>query len=120
MAGKKNFKKVKFENNLKDDVNMILRQELSDSRLQFVSITRVNLSPDYAYADLFWDTFDAGKRGDTKKALVSSLPKIRAILAKKLKMKAAPELRLEYDSQFEAESQITSLIEDDVNSDNNE
>lgn len=101
-----------FEERIKNEVNSNLRGELKDPRLALMSVTRVELNPDYSVATVYWDTFDAGKRGDIKAALGSVKGKLRSLLAKNLKVRHTPELTFIYDSQFEDEKKIERLLKD--------
>lgn len=112
MARTKNpFKKDKYEERLVNEINGLLRTSMRDGRLKFVSVTKVELSPDYAYATVFWDTFDASHRGDAKKAIEASAGHIRSELAKTLEVRHVPTLTFVYDNQFEEESKIDKLLQ---------
>jgi ribosome-binding factor A len=115
MSGK-TFKKDKFEEKILHEINQIFRTRLSDTRLKFVSITKVELSSDYSEAKVYWDTFDAGKRGDAKAAITSVSGKVRALLAKNLDVRHTPTLEFSYDSQYESENAITSILNDEQKS----
>jgi ribosome-binding factor A len=117
MAKKNNFKKAKFEERLLNEINSLLRTGISDSRLQRVSITKVEMSPDYGYAVVSWDTFDAHTRGDAKKAIEAAAGRIRSELAKVLDVRHVPSISFVYDNQFEEEKKIVDLMK--ANSDEN-
>lgn len=110
MAKKNNFKKIKFEERLLNEINSLFRKTLNDARLQRVSITKVELSPDYGYAVIFWDTYDSHTRGDAKTAIESASGMIRSELAKVLEVRHVPSLSFMYDNQFEEERKIMDLI----------
>jgi ribosome-binding factor A len=110
MVKKNPFKKDKFEERLLNEINGLLRTVIRDPRLQFVSITKVELSPDYSYATLFWDTFNASTRGDAKKTLEEAKGKLRSELAKVMEVRHVPTLTFIYDNQFEEEQKITKLL----------
>lgn len=110
MAESKSSKKDKFEERILHELNGALRSEFSDSRLQFVSFTKVELNSDYSEAIVYWDTFDASKRGDIKKAMTGIKGKLRAVLSTKLKVRHTPNLTLVYDSQFESEKSIEDIL----------
>jgi ribosome-binding factor A len=93
--------------------NTFIRSEVSDTRLTFVSFSRVELSDDNSHAKLYWDTFDASKRGDAKKAMDGLGGKLRSYLSKFLKMRHTPTVTFVYDSQFEDEKAITDLLKDE-------
>lgn len=105
-----NFKKQKYEERLLNEINGLLRSGISDDRLRKVSITKVELSPDYGYATISWDTYDAGTRGDAKVAIEASKGHIRSELAKVLEVRHVPSLSFVYDNQFEEEKKIMDLI----------
>ena len=110
MAKKDNFKKIKYEERLLNEINGLLRAGTNDGRLARVSITKVELSPDYGYATVSWDTFDSGTRGDAKTAIEASAGRIRSELAKVLEVRHVPSLTFVYDNQFEEEKKIMDLI----------
>lgn len=117
MAKKDSFKKTKFEERLLNEINSLLRTGLSDSRLQKVSITKVELSPDYGYATVSWDTFDAGTRGDAKAAIEAAKGRIRSELAKVLEVRHVPSISFVYDNQYEEEKKIMDLLKGDQDPD---
>lgn len=105
-----NFKKEKYEERLLNEINGLLRTNSNDGRLARVSITKVELSPDYGYATVSWDTYDSGTRGDAKIAIEASAGRIRSELAKVLEVRHVPALTFIYDNQFEEEKKIMDLI----------
>jgi ribosome-binding factor A len=110
MAKKNTFKKEKYEERLLNEINGLLRATIKDGRLARVSITKVELSPDYGYATVSWDTFDAHTRGDAKAAIEAAAGKIRSELAKTLEVRHVPSLTFVYDNQFEEEKKIMDLM----------
>ena len=110
MAKQKAFKKEKYQEGLIKEINLIFRSEIKDSRLTFVSITKVELNSDYSVAKVYWDTFDSSKRGDAKKALDNVTGKVRSLLASRLKARHTPQIEFYYDSQFESEKNIDHLL----------
>lgn len=107
----KNAKKAMFEERILNELNMILRRDMNDSRFQFVSLTHVELSNDFSMAKVYWDTFDSGKRGDIKKAFNSAHGKLRSSLAKVLNVRHTPDLTLIYDGQFDGEQAISEILD---------
>ncbi|HXH74470.1 MAG TPA: 30S ribosome-binding factor RbfA [Bacteriovoracaceae bacterium] len=112
MAGRGNkFSKIKYEERTRDLINSALRREFADPRLVNVSITHVELTQDYSHAKVYWDTFDASRRGDAKEAIESTAGRMRKLLAEKLEVKHTPEIHYLYNSQYEDESKITKLLD---------
>jgi ribosome-binding factor A len=115
VAGRGNkFSKIKYEERVRDVINLALRREFTDPRLMNVSITHVELTQDY------WDTFNTATRGDAKDAIESTTGRMRALLASKMEVKHTPQLHYIYNSQYEDESKITQLLKDDASSNGEE
>lgn len=113
MAGRGNkFSKLKYEERVRDEINLALRREFADPRLMNVSITHVELTQDYSHAKVYWDTFEVAKRGDAKDAIESTKGRMRKLLSTKMDIRHTPELHYIYNSQFEDESKISKLLED--------
>ena len=110
---KKSYKKEKIEERLLHDMNTLLRSHLRDTRLKFVTITKVEITADYSYAKLYWDTYDVNSRGDAKKAISNISSKVRAMLSKSLKIRHTPEIQFIYDSQFEEEQNVVKILEEE-------
>jgi len=114
MKKEKGIKKTKFEERILNELNLILRQNLSDKRLQFASLTKVDLTSDYSIATVYWDTFDSSKRGDIKKALEAAEGKMRTSLSRVLNVRHTPIIKMTYDSQFESEMKIDTILSEEV------
>lgn len=121
MAGRGNkFSKVKYEERMRDEINLALRREFTDPRLMNVSVTHVELTQDYSHAKVYWDTFNVATRGDAKSAIESTAGRMRTLLASKMDVRHTPQLHFVYNSQFEDESKITQLLKDDESSNGEE
>jgi ribosome-binding factor A len=107
------FSKLKYEERVRDEINLALRREFSDPRLMNVSITHVELTQDYSHAKIYWDTFNAQTRGDAKEAIEATSGRMRKLLATKMEVRHTPELHYVYNSQFEDSNKIEKLLKDD-------
>ena len=107
------FKRKQFEADIQNEANSFIRNGLNNPLLTFVSITKVKLNDDFSTATLFWDTFDPAKRGDIKSEINRSAGRIRSHLAKTLNVRHTPSIELEYDSQFEDESAIHKILQEE-------
>lgn len=114
------FSKLKYEERVRDVINLALRREFADPRLMNVSITHVELTPDYSHAKVYWDTFNTATRGDAKDAIESTASRMRSLLAAKMEVKHTPQLHYIYNSQYEDESKITQLLKNNEPSDGEE
>ena len=101
---------VKLEAKILQDLNSFLRFSVNDPRLRFVSITRVELRRDCSLAIAYWDTFDSHQHSQVAAAMAGVKGKLRTLLARGLKIKSVPELKIQHDGQFEGEQRISELI----------
>lgn len=106
------FSKIKYEEKVRDVINVALRREFADPRLMKVSVTHVELTQDYSHAKVFWDTFDTATRGDAKEAIEATAGRMRKLLASKMEVRHTPEIHYVYNSQFEDEGKISKLLND--------
>jgi ribosome-binding factor A len=96
---------------LRDEVSTIIQREMDDPRLGFVSITRVELSPDLHYARLFVSVF--GPEDEQKRTIVAlnnAAGFIRRTLAPRLRMRAIPELSFRLDHSMEHAETVARLL----------
>ena len=113
ITAKNNFKKDRYEERILVELNGQLRKDLSDSRLQFMTFTKVELNPDFSDAVVYWDTFDPDKKPDIDSALQAVMGKMRSMLAQKIQVRHTPTLVFKYDSQYEAEKAITEILDNE-------
>lgn len=109
------FRKQKMEERIQQIVNTYVKT-LSDSRLQFITFTKVELTNDFSRAKLFWDTFDSSKKVEIAEAIKAVKGKIRTQLSQNLKIRQAPEIVIIYDNQYEEESRIDQILQDEKKS----
>lgn len=111
MPGRGNkFSKLKYEERVRDEINLALRRDFTDPRLVNVSITHVELTQDYSHAKVYWDTFNTQARGDAKVAIESTAKRMRKLLADKMQVRHTPEIHFVYNSQFEDANKIDRLL----------
>lgn len=100
---------------IKKEICDIIQNELNDPRLGFVTVTRVELTPDLRYAKVFFSVL--GKEEEQKKsktALDSALGFIRCLIAQRIRLRFAPEISLYEDKSAEYSIRIQELL-DEVN-----
>lgn len=98
---------------IKREISLILHDELKDPRLGFITITRVELTPDLRYAKVFFSVL--GKEEDynkTKEALDSSLGFIRKLLAERINLRLAPEIIFKEDHSQEYSVRIQEVLDE--------
>ena len=92
--GGEGFRVVRLQELIREEVNLMLDNEIRDPRLQGVSITMVELAGDGSCARLW---FSADGDEDRRRALERAAGFIRTRLAESLALKRTPELRFRRD-----------------------
>jgi ribosome-binding factor A len=87
----------------------ILLFDVSDPRLNLVTITECQVSYDRAYCDVFY-TADPADYADVQAALSRAKGFMRTAMAKKLAWRQAPELRFHLDETVDAAEKLGQYI----------
>jgi len=98
---------------IKREISAIIHDELKDPRLGFVTITRVELTPDLRYAKAFFSVL--GKEEDykkTKAALDSALGYIRRLIAQRIRLRLTPEIIFKEDRSIEYSIKIQEVLKE--------
>jgi len=104
---------VKLAEAIKKEVSIIVHDELNDPRLGFVTITHVELTDNYRYAKIFFSVLgQEEEHKKTKAALDSALGFIRMLIAKRIRLRFAPELAFKEDSSGEYGMKIERILEE--------
>jgi ribosome-binding factor A len=104
----------KFSRSLR--VNEVVRQSLADElermadpRLELVTITGVEVSPDLRHAIVYYGALD---QPDVDDALRSASPRLRSALGREVRMKYVPALHFREDPSIEAGQRIEQILRD--------
>jgi ribosome-binding factor A len=86
---------------------------LQDPRIGFVTVTRVETSPDLRQARVFVSVLGSErKRERTLEGLASAHGVLQARIADELRMKRTPQLTFEYDPSVEYGVKMSKLIDE--------
>lgn len=88
-----------------------LLRELRDPRIAMITITAVDVSPDFSHAKVLFTVFEKEKLPDTLAGLKRSAGFLRSQLARRLKLYTTPGLRFEYDESVERGDRLSRLID---------
>ena len=104
----------------------ILETEIADPRLDLVSITSVEVTPDQDVAVVLWSTPDPGlvrpegtgagagstlpRPDQVTAALESAAPRIRSLLARRVRLRVTPELRFRPDPMLASADRVERLL----------
>ena len=93
------------------ELSELLQRELRDPRVGLVTITSVDVSPDFSHAKVFFTTLPVENVQPAKEGLRRAAGFLRTQLAKRIKLYTTPQLRFEYDESVERGDRLSRLID---------
>jgi ribosome-binding factor A len=89
----------------------LLREEVRDPRIGFVTLTDVRMSPDLKHARVFFSVLGgSAPRAAAGKALGHASPFLRRALARDAGFRYTPDLHFEEDASMETGSRVDALL----------
>lgn len=103
---------------MKKEVSQILREEIKDPRVGFVSVTRVEVSSDLRYAKVLISVLGSQEeRQEVARALKRAGGFIRSELARRIRLRFTPELTFKIDDSIEHGVRIANILDQVKNAD---
>nr|MBL8412595.1 30S ribosome-binding factor RbfA [Dechloromonas sp.] len=93
------------------DLADLIRSELKDPRVGMVSLTAVELTPDYAHAKVFFATLNDEHLEEVEQGLKRAAGFLRRELGRRIHIHTLPELHFVYDNSIERGASMSALIE---------
>lgn len=115
----------KIKEALKEEVSRILHGEINDPRIGFVTITRVEVTPDLRLARIYFSVMRASAspqggasakkespkfKEKTEAGLKSATGYVRKLISERLKLRYTPELLFVFDDSIEYSQRMSDLI----------
>lgn len=94
-------------------ISEILLFEISDPRLDMVTITGVEVSYDRSVANVYYST-EPSRYTEVAQAFNAAAGRIRSLMAKKLSWRVAPELRFHLDESVDNAQRIAEALSADA------
>lgn len=96
----------------------LIRLEVKDPRIGFITLTDVEITPDYAHAKVFFTSMTGA---DSVPEILEGLNRARGFLRRELgrrvRIHTTPELHFHYDRSVEEGSRLSQLIDDTLRED---
>ena len=93
------------------ELSDLLRRDVRDPRVGMVTITSVDVSPDFSHAKVLFTCLDPAHVKEVLQGLQRASGFLRSQLARRMKLYATPELRFEYDESIERGDRLHRLID---------
>jgi ribosome-binding factor A len=94
------------------ELSELLRSELKDPRVGMVTLTGVEVSPDFAHAKIFFTLLgEADSLSQTQEGLKHAAGFLRSRLGARLRLRVVPELHFHHDPSVERGVRLSQLID---------
>jgi ribosome-binding factor A len=93
------------------ELSGLVQRELRDPRVGMITITGVDVSPDFSHAKVFFTLLEKQHLQEAMQGLRRASGFLRSQLAKRIKLYTTPELRFEYDESVERGDRLSRLID---------
>ena len=104
---------LRLAQRIKERAAHLILHELSDPRVGFVTVTRVNLSDDLSLCQVYYSVMgSAGDVSRTRHALEDARGYLQRRIAEALHTRTAPHVDLLYDESVEGSLRMTELLRD--------
>lgn len=101
----------KVGDQIQRELSEIIHRELRDPRVGLITLTAVDVSPDCAYATVFFTCLDNAHIPVAEEGLHRATGFLRAQLGRRIKIWTTPELRFVYDESVERGDRLSRLID---------
>jgi ribosome-binding factor A len=103
---------LRVADQIQKDLSLLIAQEIKDPRIGMITISEVQLTPDYAHAKVYFTTFkdDPAAVQNTLAGLTRSAGFLRSQLGKLLHIHTLPQLHFVHDTSTSRGHELTQLI----------
>jgi ribosome-binding factor A len=96
------------------EVARILLEDIKDPRVDHVTVTSTEASPDRRHVDIYVTAHgDAERYAEALAGLQSATGRIRSLLGRAVRMKYVPELHWKIDPTVDEAARITQILQDE-------
>jgi ribosome-binding factor A len=98
---------------IRAEVTTMIARELHDPGVGFVTITRVQVSPDLQHARVFYTSLgDQDAKKNTARALDRAAGFMRRQIGQRLRLRRAPELHFAFDETVAHQDRVEQLLKE--------
>ena len=93
------------------EISNIIKEEVKDERIDFVTVTDVSITNDLSHAKVYVTVLKDEERDNAIKALNKARGFIEMELSQRVDVRKMPELKFVYDESIEYSNNIENIIE---------
>ena len=110
-AGKGSGRPQKLGDLIQRELSDLIHRELRDPRVGMITITAVDVSPDFSHARVLFTVLNEEHLDDALSGLKRAAGFLRSQLARRIKLYTTPELRFAYDESVARGDRLSRLID---------
>ena len=96
---------------LREEISMIIQQEIKDPGLGFITVIDVKMTEDLKYAKVYYSVYGSDEEKErSAQALKRATSYIKHLLGDKVRMKFMPEITFVYDTEQEKAARIDEIL----------
>ena len=99
----------RMQNEFVEKISMIIKEEVKDKEIDFVTITSARISSDLSYAKIYFTCLNLDKKEEIEKALNRASKFIEMKLSEITDIRKMPELTFKYDESIEYGKKIEKI-----------
>ena len=105
------YRRERVQDFLREEISMIVQQEIKDPGLGFITIIDVRMTEDLKYAKVYYSVFGSDEEKErTAQALKRATNYVKHLLGGKVRMKYMPEITFVYDTDQEKAARIDEIL----------
>ena len=105
------FRPERVADQIRAEISQMLAREVHDPGIGFITITRVEVSPDLQLARIYYTTIGTeSQRKATVKALRRAIPFLHYQIGKRMRLRRVPVLEFFFDKTVEHQARVEELI----------
>lgn len=98
---------------LKEEISQMIREEIKDPRLGFVTVTAVDVVEDLGHAKVYISVLGSAEEAKESLAILNrAAGYVRGELGKRIRVRHTPEIVFKYDPSIEQGAHIAKLLKD--------
>jgi len=96
---------------IRRDIATLIQTEVKDPRVRMVSLTGVDVTPDYAHAKIYFTVMDTAHLAEIQTGLNRASGFLRRELGRRIHIHTLPQLHFIYDASVERGASLSQLID---------
>ena len=101
----------RLNNSFVEHISQILRTEIKDERINFVTVTAVKITNDLSFAKVYVTVLNDSERDNVIKLLNRASNFIERELSRRIDIRKMPDITFVYDESLEYAANIENIIE---------